>query len=146
MEQHKKITWTLFPRPQSIDTAELAWLADFFFSLLSFPPTAEPDPGLNWSLCRILFFLHGFAPMSFCTSKTLSTFPSPAWLMTFLLLIEINRRHARHVRSVKFLHVLFSYTRIYITFNSTSPASYFSFTISLCVCVHSSETAKGKYI
>ena len=29
------------------------------------------------------------------------------------------------------LHVLFSYTRIYI--NSTSPASYFSFTVSLFV-------------
>ena len=62
----------------------------------------------------------------------------------FPLLIKINRGHIRHVRSVKFLHVLFSYTRIYITFNSTSPASYFSFTVSLFVCVPSSETAKGK--
>ena len=33
---------------------------------------------------------------------------------------------------------------LYITFNSTSPTSYFSFTVSLFVCVPSSETAKGK--
>ena len=118
----------------------------FFFSPLNFPPTAEPGPMLNWLLCKILFFLNGFAPISFCTSKTLSTFPSPPWLITFLLLIKINRGHVRHVRSVKFLHVLFSYTRIYITFNSTSPASYFSFTVSLFVCVPWSETAKCKYI
>ena len=31
-----------------------------------------------------------------------------------------------------------------MTFNSTSPAFYFSFTVSLFVCVPSSETAKGK--
>ena len=101
----------------------------FFFSPLNFPLTAE---------------LNGFAPISFCTSKTLFPFPSPPWLITFLLPIKINRGHVRHVGSVKFLHVLFSYTRIYITFNSTSPASYFSFTVSLFVCVPSSETAKGK--
>ena len=116
----------------------------FFFSPLNFPPTAEPGPMLNWLLCKILFFLNGFAPISFCTSKTLFPFPSPPWLITFLLPIKINRGHVRHVGSVKFLHVLFSYTRIYITFNSTSPASYFSFTVSLFVCVPSSETAKGK--
>ena len=59
----------------------------------------------------------------------------------FPLLIKINRGHVRHVMSVKFLHVLFSYTRIYITFNSTSPAFYFSFTVSLFVCDH----FKGPY-
>ena len=96
---------------------------------------------LKWSLCNILFFLNGFAPISFCTSKTLSPFPSPPWLITFLFPIKINRGHVRHVRSVKFLHVLFSYTRIYITFNSTSPAFYFSFTVSLFVCDH----FKGPY-
>ena len=34
----------------------LAWLALFFFSHLSVPPTMEPIPRLNWSLCKILFF------------------------------------------------------------------------------------------
>ena len=51
---------------------------------------------LKWSLCNIFFFLNGFAPISFCTSKTLCPFPSPPWLITFLLLIKINRGRVRH--------------------------------------------------
>ena len=58
VEGHKKITWTLFPSPARLP------LNSPIFSLLSFSPTAEPGPRLNWSLCKILFFLNGSAPIS----------------------------------------------------------------------------------
>ena len=58
VEGHKKITWTLFPSPARLP------LNSPIFSLLSFSPTVEPGPRLNWSLCKILFFLNGFAPIS----------------------------------------------------------------------------------
>ena len=90
VERHKKITWALFPSPLT----RLARRCFFFFE---FPPTAEPGPRLNWSLCKILFFLNGFAPISSCTSKPLSPFPSPPWLITFLLLMKINRGMTRFI-------------------------------------------------
>ena len=58
VEGHKKITWNLFPSPARLP------LNSPIFSLLSFSPTVEPGPRLNWSLCKILFFLNGFAPIS----------------------------------------------------------------------------------
>ena len=58
VEGHKKITWTLFLSPARLP------LNSPIFSLLSFSPTAEPGPRLNWSLCKILFFLNGSAPIS----------------------------------------------------------------------------------
>ena len=141
VEGHKKITWILFPSPARLP------LNSPIFSLLSFSPNCGARSQAKLIAVQDFVFSKWFCTdIIVCTSKLLSPFPSLPWLITFLLLIKINRGHVRHVRSVKFLHVLFSYTRIYITFNSTSPASYFSFTVSLFVCVPSSETVKGKYI
>ena len=49
-ERHKKITCTLFPSPLTRLARQC-----FFFSLLNFPPAAEPGPRLTWSLCKIWF-------------------------------------------------------------------------------------------
>ena len=82
-----------------------------------------------------------------CTSKTLF----PLYLPTPLKLMKIyvTQRSSRSCYVCK----VPARTRIYITFNSTSPAaltplSFLSFTVSLCVCCPSSKfkAAKSKCI
>ena len=70
----------------------------------------------------------------------------PTALITFLKLMKIYVTQ----RSSISCHVckIPACTRIYITFNATSPAAHtpFSFTVSLCVCCPSSKAAKSKCI
>ena len=54
----KRSRGPFFPSPARLS------LNSPIFSLLSFSPTAEPGPRLNWSLCKILFFRNGFARIS----------------------------------------------------------------------------------
>ena len=99
-----------------------------------------PCPRLKWSLCKIFFFLFS---KWFCTDiilylKTLSTFLSPPWLITFLLLlIKINRGHVRHVRCVKFLHVLFMQLYKNIHYFQFDFPCFLLFIYCLAVCLSS---------
>ena len=140
VERHKKITWTLFPSPLTRLPRRC-----FFFSF-----EFSPNCGAR-SQARLIAVQDFVFSKWFCTDiilyfKNPLPLPLPTLTHNVSIINENNRGQVRYVRSVKFLHVLFSNTRIYITFNSTSPTSYFSFTVSLFVCVPSNETAKSKYI
>ena len=63
-----------------------------------------------------------------------------------LLLEEIRYMHTQGSTTSCQVCKIPPRTRIYITFNSASIASYFAFTVSLCVCIASRKAAKSKCI
>ena len=63
-----------------------------------------------------------------------------------LLLEEIRYMHTQGSSTSCKVCKIPARTRIYITFNSASIASYFAFTVSLCVCIASRKAAKSKCI